>query len=120
MKPVLVLGPTREGTPSLERRHVDICRPARAEQAVINDAAYSAVVVINDGSAQAIQRLLQALAMRRSQPTLSVGVVTWLEGSAVNVDLGTLHGRPVAWVDAGSRLRIELKPEALSVEYQAV
>lgn len=120
MKPVLVLGPPHAGAPSLERRQVDVCRAGRLEQPVVAEDAYSAVIVLNDGSAQAVRRMLLALAMRRSRPSLSVGVLTWLQGGTVNVDLGTLHGAPAAWVDTGERLRIELQGETLSLEYQAV
>lgn len=117
MKPILLLGPDRPGGPTLERRHVDLLRTTLAEEAVANAAAYSSVIVINDGDAGTVRRLVKALQMHQREKHLCVGVLTYLSEAAC--DTGRADLLP-ALASLGPPLSIELNGEVLSFEYQAV
>jgi glycine cleavage system regulatory protein len=116
VKPILVLGPERPGEPTLERQCVNLHRTALAEAAVANAAAYSTVIVINDGDAETIRRLVQALEMRRSEKRLCIGVLTYLDDATC--DAPHEHA-PAAIANLGTPLRVDLKEEVISFEYQA-
>jgi hypothetical protein len=110
MKPVLLLLPKEAGRPLCERRQFDVCRSAPA--GVVDDTDYGSVIVLNDGSADAVRRLALALAMRRRWRALEVGLLTYLDGRA-------LDRPPAALVNSAGRLRIELREPGLWLEYQA-
>lgn len=103
MKPILMLGPERGRAPFLERGHIDVCEAEQIDGFVANETAYSTVIVINDGGAGTVRRLLAALHMRERRKGLCVGVLSYLEQDSLD-----------------PRLRIEVKKEVLSFEYQAV
>jgi len=110
MKPILLLLPEAPALPPCERRQADLCRVAPA--GVVDDTDYSAVLVVNDGGADAVRRLALALAMRRRSPALDVGVLTYLDRSA-------LDRPPAALVKGTVPLRIELREPGLWLEYEA-
>jgi hypothetical protein len=126
MKPILVLGPARDGASPRERRQVDMVHGAAAANDRASEPDYASVIVVNDGGADTVRRLRIALELRRRQKSsLSIGVLWYLDGS-VEV-AGALPGMPGQSPDLapvlgelGMHLRIDLHQEALSVEYQAV
>ena len=117
MKPILLLGPERAGGPTLERWHVNLHRTTLAEETLANATAYSSVIVINDGDADTVRRMLRALEMHQREKRLCVGVLTYLDESACEAQREV----PVpALTKRGPPLTIELTEEVLSFEYQAV
>jgi len=130
MKPILVLGPQRAGTPPLEQLQVEVHRTALTGDAVANAASYSAVLVVDDASAATVQRLLLALRMCR-RPHVRIGVLSYLDEAQLRQALfgrgpppmpGELRPDPPR-PDLPSRerhLKIGLDKGVLSVEYQAV
>jgi hypothetical protein len=129
MKPILVLGPEPVGAPPRER-HVDVeHRAALTEATAANGTAYSSVIVVNDGGADTVRRLLMALGMRRRRKHLCVGVLTYLDDESVCLE-GVAHAvadpgsdavRPLSLLmDFAPGLRIELRGEVLKLEYQTV
>jgi len=108
---MLLLGPARPGGPPLERWLVEFRPVMPAEQAAIDGGDYSAVIVINDGGAHALRRLLAAFAMREQQEELRIAVLSYLDE--------TDQRRP-ALTELQPRLKLELKEEAIRLEYQAV
>ena len=117
MKPVLVLGPEEPGAPSLERGQVDVCRVAPMAELVAGEGVYDAVIVINDGTAAAIQRMQMALDLRGRYGRLSIGVLAYLAAPALGVDAG--EAALAEWLMLWPPLRFELKGDILSLEYQA-
>jgi hypothetical protein len=65
MKPILVLRPARSrGSSPSERRRVDLRRLSEAEAHAVDAMAWSAVVVLDDGDAETVRRLLLPLPLR--------------------------------------------------------
>ncbi len=112
MKPILVLGPEEPGAAALERGQLDLFRVPATAEVVTGAGVYDSVIVINDGGVDTIRRLLLALAMRRHCRELDVGVLTYLDGHALDDSLAPL-------CRAAAPLRIELGPQGLNLEYQA-
>ena len=108
---MLLLGPARPGGPPLERWLVEFRRALPDEQGAIDGSDYSAVIVINDGGAYALRRLLVALEMRARQEELRIAVLSYLNEAD--------QRRPVL-AELEPRLKVELKGEAIKLEYQAV
>ena len=109
MKPMLLLGPARPGGSPLERWLVELRRVMPAEQGAIDSGDYSAVIVINDGGAHALRRLLAAFAMRERQEQLRIAVLSYLDEA----------GSPPAFTEFEPRLQLELGEEVIKLEYQA-
>jgi len=107
MKPILVLGPARAGGGAVERWHIELRKVAPAE--VADAAAYSAVLVVNDGGCDAARRLLVACEMRDGQRGLRIGVLSYVDEKA---------GHSPACLEP--RLTLELSPGGSHLEYQAV
>ena len=108
---MLLLGPARPGGPPLERWLVEFRLATPAEGAAIDGCDYSAVIVINDGGAHALRRLLAAFAMRERQEELRIAVLSYLDEA---------DPRHPALAELEPRLKLELKEEAIRLEYQAV
>lgn len=125
MKPVLVLGPQPAGTPPLEQLRLEVHRTALTSPAVAADAAYSAVLVVDDASAATVQRLLLALRLCRRRPA-RVGVLTYFDEAELRK---VVAGVPPAagpgdlplhdLLAREPRLRVGLGHGRLNVEYQA-
>lgn len=111
MKPMLLLGPAQPGGPPLERWLVEFRRAMPAEQGAIDAGDYSAVIVINDGGAHALRRLLAAFAMRERQEELRIAVLSYLNEA---------DPRHPALTELEPCLKLDLKEEAIKLEYQAV
>ena len=111
MKPMLLLGPARPGGPPLERWLVELRRAMPAEQAAIDAGDYSAVIVINDGGAHALRRLLAAFEMRERQEELRIAVLSYLDEA---------NQRRPALMELDPRFKVEFKEETIRFEYQAV
>lgn len=118
MKPILLLAPARAGVRQ-GRDRLDLRRVTRLD--AVDDADYASVIVLNDGGAGTLRRLKLALALREHHKELRVGVLTYLE------PVGEGRGRGAVVADApaavlselGPELRVELKNQVLSLEYQA-
>ena len=108
---MLMLGPARPGGPPLERWLVEFRRALPDELAAPDSGDYSAVIVINDGGAHALRRLLAALEMRERREELRVAVLSYLDEA---------DRRHPALAQLEPRLKLELKEEAIKLEYQAV
>ena len=102
MKPILLLGPDA-------RWRVEVRRITPGDDVVADPAAYSAVIVINDGDAGAVPRLMTACEMRRQREELRVGVLSYVGGTE----------RPPVPAELAPGLKVELDDEVLRVEYQA-
>jgi hypothetical protein len=120
MKPVLLLAPSRAGR-DLEGRCLDLRRVTRVD--AVDDADYSAVIVLNDGSAETIRRLQLALALREHHKELRIAVLTYLgqrqdgQGAADASAVAPAPRRALA--DLGPELFVEIRDQVLSLEYQA-
>lgn len=130
MKPILVLGPDRPGAASPERRQVDLHRIALTGETVTNAASYSSVIVINDGGADTVRRLLLALRLRHQRQHLCIGLLSYVDESVRPEKMFQVHpisgpGSPhppdslPAFLNLDPRLKIGLCGEVLSFEYQA-
>jgi hypothetical protein len=113
MKPVLLLVPDRDA-PLRLRRDVELC-PAGA---ICADTGYSSVIVVNDGGSGTVQRLREALALRERRRDLRVGVLTWLEAQPGGAAIAPGMPLSVFLGELGPELKVELKNQVLSVEYQ--
>lgn len=102
MKPILLLGPAA-------RWRVEVLRLTPADDAAADPAAYSAVIVVDDGDAGIVPRLLTACEMRRGREDLRIGVFSYVDGKGQQSLQGGL----------APRLQVELEEEVLRVEYQA-
>jgi len=111
MKPILLLGPAQPGGSPLERWLLEFRRVPCEEAAAGETTRYSSVIVINDGGAYTLRRLLMAFAMRERQEQLDIGMLSYLDEA---------ENRPPALIALEPRLSIELKEETLRLEYQAV
>jgi len=111
VKPILLLGPAAPGGPPQERWLVEFRPLSEGEEAAAEAVDYSSVIVVNDGGAHTLRRLLAAFAMRERRRQLGIGVLWYL-------DEADKHLPPL--ISIGPRLRVELKEEVLQFEYQAV
>lgn len=125
MKPVLVLGPQPAGTPPLEHLRLEVHRTALTRPVVAQDAAYSAVLVIDDTSVATVQRLLLALRLCRRRQT-RVGVLTYFDEAELRKIVACAPPAEVAGdlplhdlLRREPRLRVGLGHGRLNVEYQA-
>lgn len=124
MKSILVLVPERRGGPPPRRCRVDL-RHAVLAEAAAGAAPCSSVIVVNDGGADTIRRLLAAIDMRQRREDLCIGLLTYIE-EVTGADAVTWRGfgppdlRLPALGELGPRLRVELDGRRLNLEYQAV
>ena len=120
MKPVLLLLPGQR-RPSRERRVVDLRRAAGAA-GVGDETDYASVIVVNDGRAGTVRRQQLALALRDRHRGLPIAVLTYLDRrlrAGADAILAAAGPLPVL-AELGPELKVELRNEVLSLEYQAV
>ena len=113
MRPVLLLVPDRD-VPLRLRHTVETCSAG----AIDRDTEYASVVVLNDGRAGTVQRLREALALRDHRPELQIGVLSWLDTHSAASALALAASLSSALGDPAPELKVELKEQVLSVEYQ--
>lgn len=121
MKPVLLLLPGEEGRAAHERHYVDVLRDAAVPGGVAHPGRYAAVLVLNDGGAGTMQRLRLALSLRDRHPQLQVGMLSYLGNAPVDAAGRQAGGArwPLVLAELGPELKVELRDEVLSLEYQA-
>jgi hypothetical protein len=108
MKPILLLAPARSGAAATERWLVEFRREMLADDAEADAEDYSAVIVVNDGGARAVQRLRAACELRNRHGGLRIGVLWYLDEAG--------RARPAA---IEPRLQFELREDGVQIEYQA-
>ena len=108
MKPVLVLGQLAAHAP-IAPRTVELQFAPITDDWEADAGAYSAIIVIDDQSGDAIQCLIRALSFRQQYGDLRVGALTLLEAPAGGTD-----------VTDRSRVKVGSAGEGLRFEYQVV
>ena len=115
MTSILVLESPRADGPAMEHRLVDLdLRWSELnEGALASDASYSSVIVIDDGGAGTVRRLLAAWRLRERRRHLCVGVLSYLD------DTGARQADPLgAALNLMPRLRVDLQEEVICFEFQ--
>jgi hypothetical protein len=125
MTRVLVMAPPKLGVDALFRASAVVRHELRVNA---DPAQFDAVIVVNDGSAESVQRLNAGLELKELRPTLVVAVVSFVTCGALGGQVQALMPRndrslPFAQVQALLRgvdpqVRTHVDPEAVTFEYR--